>query len=51
MNALIMCLNNDETWYVNRSALDFLQNHLPLVSDYNSFEENVRLVEAGLLAT
>ena len=51
MNALIAVLSiTQEQVPVNRGTLDFLISHMPINSQYNSIQENIRLVECATLA-
>jgi hypothetical protein len=50
INALLSGLDIiDQTVYVNRATFDFLISHVSLITDINTHEENVRLVEGALL--
>ena len=51
INALISGLSIvDNSNYVNRATLDFLISHMPINSNVNSIQENIRLVECASLA-
>ena len=46
INALISGLSIEQKqMYTNRASLDFLISHMPIKSQINSIEENIRLVE------
>ena len=50
VNALLSGLDIiNNSVYVNRATFDFIISHVPLASDMNTHEENVRLVEGALL--
>ena len=51
-SAIITCLSlHANNIYINRAAFDFLANHLPITGNLNTEEENIRLVESGLITT
>jgi len=51
VNAILQGLSIVEPQvYVNRGTLDFLISHMPINSDINTIDENIRLVECATLA-
>lgn len=51
INALISGLSiADPQVYVNRGTLDFMISHMPINSNVNTIQENIRLVECATLA-
>lgn len=51
MNALIAGLSiQEDQVQVNRGTLDFMISHMPIKSEINSIQENIKLVECATLA-
>ena len=51
LNALMAGLSiADDQVQVNRGTLDFMISHMPIKSQINSIEENIKLVECATLA-
>jgi len=47
-NAIMACLSDENSVYVNRYALDFLISHFPIHSDVNHIDMKITLVESVL---
>jgi len=49
INALNACLSNDiDQVYTQRATLDFMISHMPISSEINSIEENIKLAESAI---